>query len=256
MNKLYVAGCLLLSVLVSNQVQAASGFKAGLNVWSQSISGNVEYEGDRVNVESDFGIVEPSDSIKLYFETQDLLPFFPDFRVYYDTFEYDGKTTKIYQFGGTRYAEDAAVSIRSESLGLVAFYSRNFFNLIGTRLGVDIRKASFDVTVSGFDTSTKIDTAISYSGTKEIFPFIPLIYGQVFANVPVAGLYVYIEGQYTKLKSNSLLNYRAAVGLELFFGIQMEAGYRSLDYEVKNDKKATDIDLSIGGSFFELNYVF
>lgn len=255
MNKIYLVSCLLLSLLASNQVQAQTGFKVGLNLWSQQASGVVEYEGERANVQGDFGITTTRESIKLYFETIDVLVFFPNFRFYYDIFEQAGKTSQLYTFGGLSFAEGASVNIRSKALGVTAFYSHRFFKLIGTRLGLDIRNTSFEIKVSNMNAITKANQEVTYSGTKEVFPFIPLAYAQVSIDIPTTSMYVYAEGQYTNLVSNAFFDYKAAAGIKLY-GVYLESGYRNFSYAVKNTTKATHVDLNISGPFFEASYVF
>ena len=256
MNKLYMVGLLLLSTLTSNQVQAAPSFKAGLNIWKQNIFGQVKYEGGRSDVRDDFDMVESYNSMKIYFETQGLLLFFPDFRFYYDKFEHNGETSEVYKFGNINLAEGAKASIKYEALGLVAFYPHHFFDLLDTRIGVDIRKASLGIKLSSFETKTKAEKEVSYVGTKEMAPFIPMVYGQALINIPTTDIYSYVEAQYTMINSHRLLDYRLAAGFKTFYGVNLEAGYRNLGYRTRQRTKDKDIKLKMNGPFVELNYVF
>ena len=256
MNRLLCSAIFLAALLFTTSGAADTGITVGMNIWSQKITGDIQFEGERANVEDDFSIADPENSIKIYFATKDVLPFFPDTRLYYDSFEYRGNIDTLFYYGKVPFREGSQAIIGSQTFGITLFYSQEFTDFIGAHLGIDIRKSSFDITLSGVNASTKVGTEISFSGAKQVAPLFPLLYGQVNGRIPTTSVYSYAEAHVGQFNNSFLIDYKTGIGLEILLGIDMEAGYRQFSYNIQSPEKDIDIDLLIGGTFIDINYTF
>ncbi len=231
---------------------AAVGLEAAVGYWRQDPSGNIQFNGDRLDLEDDFGYgaeYKPFGRIKL-----DLPGLLPNIYLMATPLEFEETTTSnvTFNFGSQTFA--ASVPFRSklnlDHYDIAFFYSLPFvekatLGRLNAELGLDVRIIDFEAEVA--QDVTSISASESF--------ILPVPMGYVgFQFKPTKELALEGEVRGIAFSSSHYVDLIGRLKIQPFDPFFIAGGYR---YEnIKLDHQDVDASLTFQGPFVEVGVDF
>lgn len=222
---------------------------AGGYVWNASLSGDLEYDGDEVDMEDDLGFGRERHNV-FFLGVEHPVPFVPNARLRHMALDDSarGEVQQEFEFGGVTYeAEDDVRSDYDLTMTDLALYYGLPLPTVDVNLGVNIRALDIDARVRTEDSSK--DERVDADG---IFP---MLHGSTQVDLPFTGLYAGAEANVISYSGNSLRDGRAYLGWTSDFALGAELGYQILNLRV-DDLDDLDADIDKAGPYLGLSLRF
>ncbi len=236
----------VLGLVVAPAHAGITGLSAGVGIWSQSPSGDIESRGDRADVEDELNIGRERDYFA-WAKLEHFVPLLPNIKLQYTpvSMDGDGSVRREFTFQGVTFGADEEVrsELDIDQTDIILYYSP-LDNVVKLDLGLNIK------VIDGFAEVESRNT-----GERESVTFrgpVPMVYAGVQFNMPLTGFYAGLEGSAIRYSNSSLidvigrLGYRVDLGLG---GVAVEGGYRQQRIKL-DDFDDVDADVRIGGPWF------
>lgn len=224
------------------------GVYAGAASWQQEVSGNIASGISDLDVEDDLGLDDDNNNM-FYVAIEHPIPTVPNIRVQHADISLGGDNvlSRTIEFNGNAFtvAEQVATDIELTQTDAVLYYEL-LDNYLTLDLGLAARYVDGYVDVA----STTSSASAEFSGV------IPMLYGQVRADLPLTGMWVGIQAQGVAYDGNQLLDANAQVGWESGIGLGLEVGYRAFQLELEDFDEVDNAEIDVEGVYFGLNYHF
>ena len=103
----------------------------------------------------------------------------------------------------------------------------------------------------------QIDIQSVTEGTNAEFDeVVPMLYVGLRADLPSTGFWVSAEAQGISYEGNRLMEYTALIGYESKVGLGFEAGYRAVQFELKEFEDVQNAQIDINGPYAAVNFHF
>lgn len=240
-----------LIVAISSLPAAADtlfGVYAGAGAWQQEYAGDIRSTITTVDVEEDLGIEDKSNNV-LYFALEHGVPFLPNVRAQYIQMEVDGQNvlSRSIDFNGQTYALSDNVSTAVElDQADALFYYQVLDGVISLDLGLSVSMLEGQIDIQSVTEGTN----------AEFDEVIPMLYVGLRADLLSTGFWVSAEAQGVSYEGNRLMEYTALIGYESKVGLGFEAGYRAVQFELKEFEDVQNAQIDINGPYAAVNFHF
>lgn len=222
----------------SSSFSNGSFVRAGAGSWKSDFSGELGKFDTKVD---NLGLDDQNNTY-FYLQYEHDVPMVPHIRLEHVKIESSGSSTLTasYSIRNQTFTADTTVTtdIDVSFNDLVLYYKKTPIDF-----GVVLRQFDADTSVS----STNLTTNISDSGS--VRGVLPMVYLQSKFDLPLSGLYAAADAKWISYDEQSVTDYRATLGygilLSDMFGLNLEAGYRSLGIDLGDDEDyAGDLEMS------------
>ena len=215
--------------------------EAGVGMWNQSVSGDIEYQNDGVFTTDTLGYdTETKPYAWMY--VKHFVPILPNLRLEYAAVEFTGTSTQSFQFNGQTFATSADSILTMDQLDAILYYNiLDNTAWITVDVGLDIKSMSGQFQANS--------GASNVNETQTIM--LPLAYGRGRVEIPGTDIGFEAEVKYlggykdSKVSDMSIKADYTLVDMIPFVDLGIEAGYRTQTITLD----ATDIsslDTSLG----------
>lgn len=224
------------------------GVYAGANSWDQKPSGDVSSGSTTANVRNDLGL---SDETKpsFFVAVEHPLPSLPNLRGQYTTVGFSGANTLTsdVDFNGVVFpaTTDIATHVDMKVSDAILYYQL-LDNVVSLDLGLDVRfvDGHADVTSTAQTSHVKLNGAVA------------LPYVSARLDLPLTGLSLSAQVSGLGYSGESLVDADVKLGWESFWGLGVEAGYRTFRMKLDNVSDIDKFNLAISGPYAGVNYHF
>jgi outer membrane protein len=250
-KQLAIASLLASSTLYADTV---IGGEVSLGVYSHTPKGSASYSlpytliNPSIDLENDFGWGTTQDlMLKAYFEHP--LPFIPNIKIGYSTFNQSGENTvSSFSWGGIIGLEGTVdTSLELQMYDLTAYYEL-LDNVVELDAGLTLRYLGGDLMVTP-TADIRLpgglpNPSISAPQATDIDTWLPLVYGKARFNIPSTDISLQLEGNAITYQDTTFYDYELSARYTFALGFAVEAGYKAmhLDSEDLADGLVVDID--------------
>lgn len=222
--------------------------EAGGGIWSNELSGTVQYDGATAFDASSLGYSDESKAY-LWMFIKHPIPIVPNLRLEYAKIDYSGTATDSFEWGGNTYTADSTSATELSQIDAILYYNiLDNTAWITVDLGLDIKY--IDASIKG----ASVGNTQSFDESDEIM--LPLAYGRARFEIPMTDIGIEGEAKYVAYQDSSMLDYSVKVDYTLVnilpIDVGLEVGYRfqKLDLD-SGDIGGLDssLDIEIDGLF-------
>lgn len=242
----------VIALSIVPQRAAAVGLEAAVGYWRQDPSGNIQFNGDQLNLEDDLGYdaeYKPFGRIKL-----DLPGLIPNIYLMATPLEFEETTTTnvTFNYGSQTFAAGVPFSskLKLDHYDIALFYSLPFvekatLGRLNAELGLDVRIINFETEIAQNLTST--------SASESFILPVPMAYaGLQFKPIKALSLEAEVRG--IAFSSSHYVDVIGRLKIQPFNPFFVAGGYR---YEnIKFDHQDVDASLTFQGPFVEVGVDF
>lgn len=248
MRKTLVLAVAAGALALTPAVQAAPlvNVYAGAFTWNADVSGFVDTDGDRVDMEDDLGFDRSRQNV-LYFGLEHFVPLVPNVRLRHMALSDSGRaTTAGFVFDGQAFAGDVRSSFDLDMTDLTLYYTP-LDNVVKLDAGLNVRRIDAE-----FDVRTEPAAIQGNETARETFPMLHL---GARVNLPFSGFYAGGEINTIRYDGSRIEDYTARVGWVSDFLLGVELGYSHFNIKL-DDISGLDADLEFGGPYLALSVSF
>lgn len=243
--------CVTVLVLVPQRA-AAVGIEAAVGYWRQDPSGHIQFNGDRLDFEDDFGYdveTKPFGRIKL-----DLPGILPNIYLMATPLEFEETETRnlTFNFGGQTFT--AGVPFRSklqlDHYDIALFYALPFLEKatvgrLNAELGLNVRIIDFE---------TEVTEGVTNTSASESFTLpVPMAYAG-FQFRPIKAISLEGEVRGIAFSASHYVDLIGRLKIHLIGPLFIAPGYRYENLEI--DHQDVDASLTFQGPFVEVGVSF
>ena len=226
---------LILAGLLSASAQAdVVRVEAGVGMWNQSISGDIQYAGEAAFTTDTLNYGSESKPY-VWAYIKHPIPVLPNLRLEYTAVEFAGSTTKTFTYNAQSFSGTTESTLTMDQLDAILYYNI-LDNTAWTTvdLGLDIKS------MSGAFKASSNPSGVNVNESENLV--LPMLYARGRVEIPGTDLGFEAEGKYLGYKSSKVVDASIKVDYTLvdmipFMDLGIEVGYRM--QTIKLD--ATDI---------------
>ena len=246
MRVFLLTATIFLSVLFSFAAHAdILGWRVGANSWQQSYEGDVQAGSFDIDIEKNLGY-DDATGVNLYLSFEHPIPLIPNIMIQRTEIDTSGRgSVGGIEFGGIEL--DGAVT---SSMDLSHTDFTLYYEILDNWV-------SFDIGITGrlFDDGVQItDVSTGRSGDLDISYMIPLLYAEARFDLPFSGLSLGVNGSGISYDGDSLFDLKVNLAYEFVFGLGIEGGYRTMNFEYDDGEDFADV--RFGGIYAGLFWDF
>lgn len=245
-TKRIVSSLLALSLGLTTHTASADfiGIKVGGGIWDHDVGGNIRYINlDNVDLKNDLKLADEQDAYTfVIFEHP--VPLIPNVKVSKSGLSTAGSGTvsTSFSYGGTTYS--VSDSITTELVldhQDVTLYYELLDNVVTADVGITAKMIDGSVAITRSGTTSRN----VISGT------VPMLYGAFGVSIPLAGIYVGVEGSALKIGDSEISDMTAKVVYETSYALGLEAGIRTMTIKLDGLDAVTS-SMEFSGPFVNL----
>ncbi len=216
------------------------GIEIGAAQWNPTISGDVQYNGEDIDLEKDLGYSDNISSNYFWATVEHPLPFLPNAKIIHTSFSEEASQNTTVTFDGKNYSGDIQSEITFDQTDFILYYEV-LDNWVNLDLGVNVKYLDGIVTIKDSE--------------KAFDEYIPMLYAKAKFDFPFSGVSAGFDFNYISLDENSFMDIKAELSYESSIGLGAVLGYR---VETLNIDDISDFssDIDIEGAYAGLFYHF
>ncbi len=249
MKKLSV---LLFATFLVVMVPAASwaiGVEAALGMWKQTPSGDLQYDGDQLDIGSDLGVTD--DELRLIGRVKlDMPGLIPNIYLMGTKMEFTGTSTKPFTYGSYTYLLETETELKLDHYDIAFYYGLPFLSTLSD----DKLNLEAGLNIRMLDLTAKVEETLSgHIEEQSITTALPMLYAGLQIR-PTDKFGFEFEGRGVSYSGNEYYDAIARVKLKPVGPVFFALGYR---YEsIKVDEDDIIVDMVFEGPFMEAGFEF
>ena len=249
MKKLRVFLVVTLLVVMAPAASWAIGVEVAVGMWKQTPTGQLEYDGDTLDIGQDLGITD--DELRMMGRLKlDMPGFIPNIYLMGTKMSFSGASSEDFTYGSYNYTLDTQTDLVLDHYDIAFYYGLPFLSTLSDdklnmELGLNIRM---------MDLSAKIEeTLTEHVEEQSITAAVPMLYGGLQIR-PTDEFGFEFEGRGISYGGNEYYDAIARVKLKPAGPVFIALGYR---YEsIKVDEDDIMVDMVFEGPFVEAGFEF
>lgn len=222
---------------------------AGAFTWNADVSGFVDTDGDRVDMENDLGFDRSRQNV-LYFGLEHFVPLVPNVRLRHMALSDSGRAnTGGFDFDGVEFDSGEVRSSFDLDMTDLTLYYTPLDNMVKLDAGLNVRRIDAEFDVRGQEGGFPAE---ANKTARETFPMLHL---GARVNLPFSGFYAGGEINTIRYDGSRIEDYTARVGWVSDFLLGVELGYSHFNIKL-DDVSGLDADLEFGGPYLALSVSF
>jgi len=237
----------LLTLSTSLMLADIIGGEINLGYYNHAPVGNVQYQGDSLNIKDDLKWGKENDIfVKAYLEHP--LPIIPNIKLGYTDFTHSGSgaVSKAFNFGNKTFNLNDNIQT---NFNLKMYDLALYYEILDNWLNLDI-----GVNVKYVEGSIGIQSTLQNESTDFSVP-IPMLYAKARFDVPTTDLSFQAEGNYVTYDGHTLYDAEVGVRYTLALGLGLEAGYKTMKLKLDGIDNLS-MDTTFSGAYGKLVWDF
>ncbi|WP_457601366.1 TIGR04219 family outer membrane beta-barrel protein [Hydrogenivirga sp.] len=223
-----------------------------IGAMSHDPSGNIQYQGDKLDVKDDFGLDKKT---KLFARAKIELPIVPNLYLQYMPMSFEGEKSRTFIYGGYSFTGTVRTEVKLDRYDVGLYYNVPLIGmatggLLDPEIGINVRILDFEGKVTELSTN--------HTESKSMTVPIPMAYAGLSLNLPFVSLIGELRGitysgsRYYDITAEARLKPVSIPGMASFF---VGAGYR---YEQLKLDDVSDVtaDIKIKSLFANVGVAF
>lgn len=232
---------LLTSSLLTTAVYADTiGVEAGVAYWNSSLSGNIAYNKQNVELDKDLGLDSDTKSNYFWAIIEHPLPIIPNIKIEQTNFSTEGNTSSNINFYGTNYTSNEKTELVLDQTDFKLYYEL-LDNWVNIDAGFNFKK---------LDGHLKVGNDI-----ESIDAIIPMLYLKGKFDLPFSGFSIEADLNYASYSGSKVFDFKAGALYETSIGFGATLGYKKQKL-VLDDIDKFDADMTIDGLYLGVFYHF
>jgi outer membrane protein len=237
MKKAIIATSLAAVLCSSAQADTLLGLYIGGHVWDTEATGSL---GEKNSQTQDIALqefnFEDQQHGSFYVALEHPIPLIPNIKIASTTLDTDGQTViteSDFSFGDIPYPIDTTVNTEfNVSYVDYTFYYEILDNdLLTLDIGLTAREFEGDMTITD-------DIGVLSLSVEEFSAVVPMLYGSVIIGLPLTGLNIFFQGNYTGYDDSKIQDFQAGISYSLLdnlaVDLNIELGYKVFKMDIED----------------------
>jgi len=230
------------------------GGEFNIGYYNHTPSGNLEYQGDSIDLKDDFKWKKESDVFaRLYIEHP--IPLLPNIRLGYSSFGHSGSgiLNNDITFSNQTYTSSSNIDSKFDlDMYDITLYYEVLDSGLDLDLGLNVKYINGSVSAVGIDAGTP--PTILNESTSFNVP-VPMLYAKARVPFPTTNIAFQAEGNYVSYSGNQFYDFEAGVRYTFALGLGLEGGYKTMKLKL-DDVDDLNIDSTFSGAYAKLVWDF
>ncbi|MCK4911886.1 MAG: TIGR04219 family outer membrane beta-barrel protein [Thermodesulfovibrionales bacterium] len=242
---------ILVAALLVTMVPAASwaiGVEGAVGMWKQTPSGQLQYEGDMLDIGEDLGVND--DELRMTARLKlDMPGPIPNVYLMATKMDFSGASTQDFTYGSYDYTLNTTTDLVLDHYDIALYYGVPFLST----LSADKLNLEAGLNIRMLDLSAKIEDTDNHMEEQSLTVAIPMIYAGLQIR-PTDEFSFEFEGRGISYSGNNYYDAIARVKIKPMGPVFIAGGYR---YEsIKVDEDDIFVDMVFEGPFVEAGFEF